>query len=205
MGACLGKTNSGGGGGSSGGSSVGAGAGKEPEDTYKVIVVGDGGVGKSAVTIQFIQGRFEEEYDPTIEDTYQKFIEVDKRKVCLNVVDTAGQEDYTAMRDTWLRMGDAFILVFSLTDNNSLQEVKTLHDAIVEAKDSDNVPIVLVGNKKDLVDKRQVPAETAQEIARSWTSPFIETSAKTAENVERVFFEIVRECRRRKIVPRSGN
>jgi GTPase SAR1 family protein len=121
------------------------------------IVVGDGGVGKSAITIQFIQGRFEEEYDvrlptpcclpflaknfhslqPTIEDTYQKFLEVDKRKVCLNVVDTAGfvflfhpvlflfckwmmvltyasrQEDYRAMRDTWFRTGDGFILVIA--------------------------------------------------------------------------------------------
>merc|ERR1712146_647849 len=95
--------------------------------------------------------------------TYQKFLEIDKKPVCLNVVDTAGQEDYMAMRDSWLRAGDGFVMVFSLVDANSFREIKGVKDQINEAK----------------------------ELNR----PYIETSAKTAENVEKVFHEVVRQCR----------
>jgi len=167
-------------------------------ETYKIIVVGDGGVGKSAITIQFIQNRFEEEYDPTIEDTYQKFTEVDRKKVCLNVVDTAGQEDYIAMRDSWLRMGDGFVLVFSILEQQSFREIQQIKEQIMVAKDSNSLPLVVVGNKKDLADNRQVTFESAQQFAHSLGSPYVETSAKTGENVERVFQDVVRQCRQKK-------
>lgn len=81
------------------------------------------------------------------------------------------------MRDSWLRMGDGFILVFSLTDRHSFEEIKKIKEQIVEAKDTDNIACVIVGNKKDLVDKRVVQTEEANTYARSINSVFVDTSA----------------------------
>ncbi|VDM57379.1 unnamed protein product [Angiostrongylus costaricensis] len=73
---------------------------------YKLVVVGDGGVGKSALTIQLIQNHFVEEYDPTIEDSYRKQVVIDGETCLLDILDTAGQEEYSAMRDQYMRTGE---------------------------------------------------------------------------------------------------
>lgn len=72
---------------------------------YKIVVVGGGGVGKSALTIQFIQSQFVDEYDPTIEDSYRKQCVIDGETALLDVLDTAGQEEYSAMREQYMRTG----------------------------------------------------------------------------------------------------
>jgi hypothetical protein len=83
---------------------------------YKLVVVGDGGVGKSALTIQLIQGQFIEEYDPTIEDSYRKQVLIDGETCLLDILDTAGQEEYSAMRDQYMRTGEGFLFVFALNE-----------------------------------------------------------------------------------------
>ena len=77
---------------------------------YKLVVVGAGGVGKSALTIQLIQNQFMEEYDPTIEDSYRKQVVVDKEACHLDILDTAGQEEYSAMKDQYMRTGEGFLI-----------------------------------------------------------------------------------------------
>lgn len=72
---------------------------------YKIVVVGGGGVGKSALTIQFIQSYFVDEYDPTIEDSYRKQVVIDDKVSILDILDTAGQEEYSAMREQYMRTG----------------------------------------------------------------------------------------------------
>jgi len=163
---------------------------------YKVVVVGSGGVGKSALTISFVQNHFIEEYDPTIEDSYRKQVTVDEVPCFLNILDTAGQEEYSAMRDQYMKTGQGFLLVFSLTTRSTFEEVNDLHNKILQAKDSDKVPLVLVGNKADLVDDRHVSPKEAQDLARSFGAPFIMTSAKTRQSVDETFFELVREIRK---------
>merc|ERR1711991_711156 len=76
---------------------------------YKVCILGDGGVGKSALTIQFVQNHFIEEYDPTIEDSYRKQVTIDHETCLLDILDTAGQEEYSAMRDQYMRTGEGFL------------------------------------------------------------------------------------------------
>merc|ERR1712116_118790 len=70
---------------------------------YKIVVLGSGGVGKSALTVQFVQGIFVEKYDPTIEDSYRKQVEVDSQQCMLEILDTAGTEQFTAMRDLYMK------------------------------------------------------------------------------------------------------
>jgi len=75
------------------------------QQEYRIVVVGSGGVGKSAVTVRFIQGRFTEKYDPTIEDSYRKSVEVDGQACMYDIMDTAGQEEYSALRDQYMKTG----------------------------------------------------------------------------------------------------
>ena len=103
------------------------------------------------MTIQLIQNHFIDEYDPTIEDSYRKQVTIDDETCLLDILDTAGQEEYSAMRDQYMRTGQGFILVYAITSRSSFDEIVTFKDQILRVKDKDRVPMVLVGNKCDLV------------------------------------------------------
>ncbi|KAI4885038.1 hypothetical protein NFI96_017707 [Prochilodus magdalenae] len=184
---------------------------------YKLVVVGAGGVGKSALTIQLIQNHFVDEYDPTIEDSYRKQVVIDGETCLLDILDTAGQEEYSAMRDQYMRTGEGFLCVFAINNTKSFEDIHQYRsdkspeireckkdmtsssqhrdnwqgpeqhkqrEQIKRVKDSDDVPMVLVGNKCDL-PARTVDTRQAQELARSYGIPYIETSAKTRQQWSR--------------------
>ncbi|GMM38803.1 Ras family GTPase [Saccharomycopsis crataegensis] len=159
---------------------------------YKLVVVGGGGVGKSALTIQLIQSHFVDEYDPTIEDSYRKHCIIDDEPALLDVLDTAGQEEYSAMREQYMRTGEGFLLVYSVTSRSSFEELTTFYQQILRVKDSDFVPVLLVGNKCDLEDERQVSYDEGLDLAKQFNCPFLETSAKQKINVETSFYGLVR-------------
>jgi len=163
---------------------------------YKLVIVGGGGVGKSALTIQLIQNHFIDEYDPTIEDSYRKQVTIDDETCLLDILDTAGQEEYSAMRDQYMRTGQGFILVYAITSRSSFDEIVTFKDQILRVKDKDRVPMVLVGNKCDLETERQVTTGEGQDLAKTFGCPFFESSAKSRINVEESFYELVRQIRK---------
>ncbi|KAI4165462.1 MAG: hypothetical protein LQ342_000872 [Letrouitia transgressa] len=163
---------------------------------YKLVVVGGGGVGKSCLTIQLIQSHFVDEYDPTIEDSYRKQCVIDEEVALLDVLDTAGQEEYSAMREQYMRTGEGFLLVYSITSRQSFEEILTFQQQILRVKDKDYFPIIIVGNKCDLDAERQVSKQEGQDLARQFGCAFIETSAKSRINVDNAFYDIVREIRR---------
>ncbi|KAI9310782.1 small G-protein Ras2 [Zopfochytrium polystomum] len=162
---------------------------------YKLVVLGDGGVGKTALTIQLCLNHFVETYDPTIEDSYRKQVVIDDESCILEVLDTAGQEEYTALRDQWIRDGEGFLLVYSITSRSTFQRIERFKEQLVRVKDSDYVPMILVGNKCDMVGERLVSKEEGQFMARRLQCEFLETSAKTCVNVERAFYNVVRMIR----------
>jgi len=162
---------------------------------YKLVIVGGGGVGKSALTIQLIQNHFVDEYDPTIEDSYRKQVTIDQETCLLDILDTAGQEEYSAMRDQYMRSGQGFLTVFAVTSRSSFDEVTAFREQILRVKDEDKVPMVLAGNKCDLDNERQVTKAQGEELAKSFGCPFFETSAKARINVEEAFYQLVREIR----------
>jgi small GTP-binding protein len=163
---------------------------------YKLVVVGGGGVGKSALTIQFIQSHFVTEYDPTIEDSYRKQCVIDDEVALLDILDTAGQEEYSAMREQYMRTGEGFLCVYSITNRSSFDEIQTFHKQILRVKDKDSFPMILVGNKCDLEDQREVSTQEGQDLAKQLNIGFTETSAKQKLNVEHAFHELVRIIRR---------
>ncbi|KAL2097050.1 hypothetical protein ACEWY4_006257 [Coilia grayii] len=160
---------------------------------YKVVVLGSGGVGKSALTVQFVTGSFIEKYDPTIEDFYRKEIEVDSSPSVLEILDTAGTEQFASMRDLYIKNGQGFILVYSLVNQQSFQDIKPMRDQIIRVKRYERVPMILVGNKVDLESEREVSSGEGKALAADWNCPFIETSAKNKSLVDELFAEIVRQ------------
>ncbi|KAG8146888.1 hypothetical protein E2320_013980 [Naja naja] len=107
---------------------------------YKLVMLGAGGVGKSAMTMQFISHRFPEDHDPTIEDAYKMRIRIDDEPANLDILDTAGQAEFTAMRDQYMRAGEGFIICYSITDRRSFHEVREFKQLIYRVRRTDETP-----------------------------------------------------------------
>jgi len=162
---------------------------------FKIVVLGDGGVGKTALTIQLCLNHFIETYDPTIEDSYRKPCMIDGEGCLLEILDTAGQEEYVALRDQWIREGEGFILVYSITARATFERLGKFRQQINRVKEGTRVPIVLVGNKDDCSGEREVSREEGHQLGREMGCPFLETSAKTRHNLETAYYSVVRLIR----------
>ncbi|KAF1848363.1 ras-domain-containing protein [Cucurbitaria berberidis CBS 394.84] len=185
---------------------------------YKLVVLGDGGVGKTALTIQLCLNHFVETYDPTIEDSYRKQVQIDGQSCMLEVLDTAGQEEYIALRDQWIRDGEGFVLVYSISSRSSFTRIQRFHSQIQRVKETTmagsptypgsplsasspafgQAPVMLVGNKCDRVTEREVSTQEGQALAKVLGCDFVEASAKNCVNVEKAFFDVVRQLRRQR-------
>jgi len=176
---------------------------KQDLPLHKVIMVGSGGVGKSALTLQYMYGDFVEEYDPTKADSYRKKVSLDGQECQIDILDTAGQEEYAAIRDNYYRSGEGFLCVFSICEYESFVHTQDFRDQISRVLDDDsvsnnNIPFILVGNKADLAKIRKVSEVEARNKAREWNCDYYETSAKTRMNVDEVYTELMRKIKSRK-------
>ncbi|KAJ6227663.1 ras-like protein rasd [Anaeramoeba flamelloides] len=170
---------------------------------YKFVVYGSGGVGKTALTIQLVQNEFVEFYDPTIEDSYRKQLVIEGETCILDILDTANE--YSSMRDTYLRDSEGFLIVYSIVSRNSFDEVRSFYEQITRAKDSEDVPIMIVGNKADLESDRQISKREGMDLAKSLNCSFIETSAKSNLNVEQAFVELVKKINKHRLDNLNNN
>ena len=174
-----------------------SGGGSDRLNPYKLVVFGSGGVGKSSIVLRFVTDTFSMEYLPTIEDCYRKTCLVDQKTAFLDILDTAGQEEYSALRDQWVREGRAFLLVYSVTSKQTFDEIPQFRERILLVNEDEVVPMVLVGNKCDLDSERQVSTEDGRKLAQDYGGiPFVECSARESLKCEDVFFEAVREIRK---------
>jgi GTPase KRas protein len=144
------------------------------------------------------------EYDPTIENSFRKAIDVDNKSVMLDIIDTAGQEEYKPIRDQYLKRGQGFLLVYAIDSIDSFRAITPLYESILRAKDEDQFPMVLVGNKVDLEQNREVPTQEAKALAEKLKIPFFETSAKERINLVEAFAELVRQVDRYRESKKSG-
>lgn len=161
-----------------------------------VVVLGGGAVGKSCLTIQYIQGHFVDRYDATIEDVYRKPVEIDGSNSVLTIVDTAGQDAFGTMREQYMKTGQGFVLVYSITDTDSFQQLKKIYAQLRRTKgEGSSIPCIVVANKLDLDAQRAVQREEGINFARQANCEFIEVSAKNRLEVEEVFTRLVRAIR----------
>jgi len=173
---------------------------KDSAGLYRGVVLGTGGVGKSALVFRYISDNFVAEYDPTIENTFRKTISLEEgdgkesTARTFEVVDTAGQEDFRSLLDAWIRRGHGFLVVYSITSRNSFERTREFHDTILSIKEDDAVPpVILVGNKCDLEGERKVSTEEGKARAAEWGWKFFETSAKSKTNVIQLFETLVKD------------
>uniref|UniRef100_A0A8R1XV68 Uncharacterized protein n=1 Tax=Onchocerca volvulus TaxID=6282 RepID=A0A8R1XV68_ONCVO len=175
---------------------------------YKIVLFGCGGVGKSALITQLVKGIFLKRYDPTIEDSYKKEIVVDGTTCILEVLDTAGtiksqnllqfnflQEQFTAMRDLYMKNGDGFIVVYSITDASSLTNTAEIFQSLLRVRQKYHFPLILVGNKCDDIRNREVSRSDGEQYAARYNSTFCEASAKNNIRVIEIFEDIVKQIR----------
>lgn len=170
-----------------------SGGGKSAESSvrHKIVVMGAAKVGKSAIINQFLYSTFTPKYKRTVEEMHHGDFNVSGIQLTLDILDTSGSYEFPAMRDLSIKNADAFILVYDVNDANTFLEVKTLRAQILSTKGA--VPIVVVGNKVDLIDAEpEVDTENTRElVTMKWENGFVEVSAKDNVNIAQVFKELL--------------
>lgn len=157
---------------------------------FKLLIIGDSGVGKSSLMNRFSDNVFSESYINTIGVDFKiRTIEVNGKMIKLQIWDTAGQERFRTIVSSYYRGAHGIMIVFDITDKDSFNNVRMWTEEIRKYA-IDNVKTILIGNKADFESKRQVEYSEAKEYADSMNMTYFETSAKTALNVEKSFFEL---------------
>ncbi|KAJ2058812.1 GTP-binding protein [Coemansia sp. S146] len=168
-----------------------------------VVVLGGVGVGKSSVITRFTKGEYNERYFPTVSGSYSKKITVNDKEYNLSISDTTGQDETSLLDSTYVGSMDVYVIAFSVNYRRSFEIAQVIRDKILEQTGVDSVGIVLVGNKSDLKDERQVSTKEAQELAAKFGCPYVETSAREGINIEELFIRSV--CVANKSRGGSGN
>ncbi|KAK5905372.1 hypothetical protein CesoFtcFv8_006845 [Champsocephalus esox] len=164
---------------------------------FKLLLIGDSGVGKSCLLLRFADDTYTESYISTIGVDFKiRTIDMDGKTVKLQIWDTAGQERFRTITSSYYRGAHGIIIVYDVTEQESFNNVKQWLDEI-DRYACENVSRLLVGNKSDLVSKKVVELSTAQDMASSLKVPLLETSAKSSDNVERAFLTMASEIHKR--------
>ncbi|XP_068209074.1 ras-related and estrogen-regulated growth inhibitor-like [Palaemon carinicauda] len=164
----------------------------------RLVVVGYPAVGKSALVVRLLTGRFIWEYDPTLEAAYRHHTTIDDDSAVLDILDTAGQSE-GLVNEAHARWGDGFLLTFSLTDRRSFSAVKEIHDAISSARQSPNFSCVVVANKTDLRHMAEVTEDEASEVAGEiGASLFLTSACDGGPSIQAAFSELHRDVIRRR-------
>lgn len=205
----------------------------KPPVPISITICGDGGCGKSSITLRLVQSQWTTDYDPTIEDNYSVTRNIDGTVYHLSLTDTAGQEEYRGMWTSSNLGADAFLLVYDITSPPSLDALQHFNDLIdMEAEmrldnadrerrhspkqmlaagdyqpSSKTIPPIKIvaGNKCDLAASRAVPAAMGLDWARKRGCGFMETSARMEVNVEETFALIVRRVMEKRALAEGGN
>jgi len=160
---------------------------------FKILVIGSSGVGKSCLLMQFVDGVFSDAYMSTIGVDFKIYtLKVDDKVCKLQIWDTAGQERFRTITSSYYRGAHGIIMVYDVTDLSTFTDIKHWNDEI-DQRAGDRVIKMLIGNKCDMRDKQRVDTQTVEEYAASLNVMFLETSAKTADNVKEAFESLTRK------------
>ena len=165
------------------------------DKTCKILLIGDSSVGKTCLISKYAIGVFNEDYISTIGfDSRQKEEIINNEKVLVKIFDTAGQERFKSITANYLRNAEGVILVYDLTSTESFENLKFWIESIKNNLGNDEpIPIIIIGNKIDLEDARQINKSVAEKFAKDNNYKYFETSAKTGEGVDDAFREIVKQ------------
>jgi len=158
----------------------------------KLAIVGSRSVGKSSLTVRFVEGHFVESYYPTIENTFSKSLQYQGNDFSLEIVDTAGQDEYSLLNSKHFIGIHGYLIVYSVASKQSFEMVQIIYDKILNHLGADWVPAAIVANKSDLKpEQRQVPVAEGQKLAEKLKCAFVEASARSDINVSKSFEQVV--------------
>ena len=161
-----------------------------PEKKFKVVILGEHSVGKSALVTRFVYNKFKGAYFATIGIEFvSKSMDLEDRSIRLQLWDTAGQERFGSIITSYIRNCDVAIVVYDITDLNSFKRIHKWINLVKEERGDDAI-IMLVGNKVDLTNDRKISVEEGKEKANELNLLFVETSAKTGTNVKHLFKKV---------------
>jgi Ras-related protein Rab-1A len=164
---------------------------------FKLLLIGDSGVGKSCLLLRFADDTYTESYISTIGVDFKiRTVDLDGKTIKLQIWDTAGQERFRTITSSYYRGAHGIIVVYDVTDMDSFNNVKQWLNEI-DRYASESVNKLLVGNKSDLTATKQVDTQTAKAFADEIGIPFLETSAKNSTNVEQAFMTMAGEIKKR--------
>ncbi|KAI3400182.1 hypothetical protein diail_4067 [Diaporthe ilicicola] len=159
-----------------------------PSKSRKVAIVGSRSVGKSSLAVQFVDGHFVESYYPTIENTFSKIIKYKGQEFSTEIIDTAGQDEYSIMNSKHFIGIHGYMLVYSVASLQSFEMVQVIREKLLNHLGVEWVPIVIVGNKSDLrPEQRQVSTDDGKKLSEKYNCAWTEASARYNENVGRGF------------------
>ncbi|XP_013783471.1 dexamethasone-induced Ras-related protein 1-like [Limulus polyphemus] len=162
---------------------------------YVLVILGSSRVGKTAIVQQFLYDTFPDVYKATVEEFHRSEYKLKDFVLTLDILDTSGSYEFPAMKRLAINMGDAFVLVYSIDDAQSFEDVCREREYVQQARSLD-VPIVVVGNKCDREDHREVGKElTESVVTMDWENGFVEASAKTKMNIFEIFNELLAQAR----------
>ncbi|KAK9815512.1 hypothetical protein WJX72_004893 [[Myrmecia] bisecta] len=169
-------------------------AGPAPVPRVKLVLLGDSGVGKSCLVLRYVRGQFDPNSKVTVGAAFMSHSVhlPDGTTVKFEIWDTAGQERYASLAPLYYRGASAAAVVYDITSKESFQKAKHWVSEL-QKNASGDIVIILVGNKTDLVELREVTPEDGQEYASRNDMLFIETSAKTAANVSEIFETVAKK------------
>ncbi|KJE97215.1 Ras like enriched [Capsaspora owczarzaki ATCC 30864] len=154
--------------------------------------------------MQFIEGQFSETYNPTIENTYQKPLSLrGGRDFLVEIVDTPGQDEFSIFPTRYSVGIHGYVLVYSVTSRTSFEMLKIIREKLLNMTGTNSVPLVLVGNKTDLVGERVVTFEDGRELAAQWGCGFVESSAKRNNSVKEIFESLLEEVDKDSLPPQK--
>uniref|UniRef100_T1JY24 GTP-binding protein Rhes n=1 Tax=Tetranychus urticae TaxID=32264 RepID=T1JY24_TETUR len=159
----------------------------------KIVVLGSPRVGKTAIVSQFLYSHFPESYIATVDQLHRAEYEVKGfGPLILDILDTSGSHEFPVMKKLAIESADAFLLVFSLTDSESFEEVRRLRDEIIATKKFKLPPIVVAANKCDLDSMRVIKRELTETIVTiDWENGYVESSAKDDFNINTIFQQLM--------------
>ena len=163
------------------------------EFLFKLILIGDSSVGKSNILLQYLKGQFDPNSKATVGVEFgTKNIEINNKKIKIQIWDTAGQERYRSITSAYYRGAKGAFIVYDITRKNTFDNIDRWV-ADLKANGDDNISIVLIGNKLDLEDKREVQKDEGVKKSEEFKTAFMETSALNGDNIDKAFDELIEQ------------
>ncbi len=164
-------------------------------ESFKVVLVGESGVGKTSIITQFIDQTFQEDQQSTTGGTFStKSVVCDGGKILkFEIWDTAGQEKYRSLTKMFYKDANAAVMVYDVTRKDSFEELKNYWASQIKESSPQNIILAMAGNKSDLIEQEVVDEEEARNFAKEIDAIFVSTSAKNSEGINSLFEEIAKK------------